>query len=350
MIKSNAGEIQFLNVAKVIVIFLVIFDHLGGNPFHSSVFINSFHMPLFFCISGYFISTQNITFKDFITKKFKTLIIPYFFFAIAGFLFWFFIGRKYGNDAVYRPDIFKYILGIFGAVPAKTYLGFNFPIWFLPALFSAEILFFLYRKYFHKYSWIIAVCSFLIGILLKHTLPFRLPWGVDVAFFAVLFLQLGYYLKKKKVDDAFFARIGFWGKTAIIPASIALTILVSNINATGGSKVLLYALHFNNYFLFFVAACLGIILVFTLSSCIPSFRFLRFYGRNTIIILGLHIMGYTMIKGLLYFIFHVPMEAFNENDCLKLWMAAGNFVVLAPVIYFVNQYIPQLLGRKKAIL
>jgi fucose 4-O-acetylase-like acetyltransferase len=349
MIKSNTNEIQFLNTAKVITIFLVIFDHLGGNPFHSSIFINSFRMPLFFCISGYFISTQKYIFKDFITRKFRTLVIPYFFFAIVGFLFWFLIGRKYGDDT-YIPYTPTYILGIVGAVPSKTYLGFNLPIWFLPALFSTEIIFFLYRKYFHKYSWIIVIGSFLIGILLKHTLPFRLPWGIDVAFFAVLFLQLGYYLKRKNLNDVFFARISFWGKIAIVLASIALTILFSNINATEDSKVLVYALQFNNYFLFLAAACTGIVSVFVLSSCIPSFRFLRFYGRNTIIILGLHIMGYSLIKGLLYFILHVPMEVLNENAYLKFFMAASNFIVLAPVIYFINQYIPQLLGRKKAIL
>jgi fucose 4-O-acetylase-like acetyltransferase len=344
------NEVRFLNTAKVITVFLVIFDHLGGNPFHSSIFINSFHMPLFFCISGYFISTQKYTFKDFITRKFRTLIIPYFFFAITGFLFWFLIGQKYGDDANSQPDIFKYIWGIFGAVPSKAYLGFNFPIWFLPALFSSEITFYLYQKYFCKYSWIIVICSVLTGALFKQILPFRLPWGIDVAFFAVFFIQLGYCLKKKNMNDTFFAGISLWGKIAIILTSTALTILFSNINATGDSKVLVYALQFNNYFLFLVAACTGIICVFVLSSCIPSFRFLRFYGRNTIIILGLHIMGYSVIKGLLYFIFHVPVEVLNENAYLKLLMATGNFIILAPVIYFVNQYIPQLLGRRKAIL
>jgi fucose 4-O-acetylase-like acetyltransferase len=328
---------------------LVIYDHLS-IPHIPTVFINSFHMPVFFCISGYFISTQKYAFKDFFVKKFRTLIVPYFFFAIVGFLFWFLIGRKYGDDANSYPDVSKYILGVFWAIPSKTYLGFNFPIWFLPALFSTEIIFYLYQKYCHKYSWIIVICSFLTGILLKQILSFRTPWGIDVALFAILFVQLGYSLKKKNLNDAFFTRISFLWKTIIIMMSVILMFLLSNINATESSEILIYALQFNNYFLFLATASTGIIFVFVLSSCIPAFNFLRFYGRNTIIILGLHIMGYSVIKGLLYFILHIPLEVINENSYLKLLMAVSNFIVLTPVIYIINRYIPQLLGRRKAIL
>jgi hypothetical protein len=212
------------------------------------------------------------------------------------------------------------------------------------------MIFYLYQKYFHKYCWIIAICSFPIGILLKYTLPFRLPWGIDVAFCAVLFVQLGNYIKEKNLNDAFFARINLFRKIAIILTSMFLTILLSNINANDGSKVLVYALQFNNYFLFLITACMGIVFVFVLSSCIPAFQFLRFYGRNTIVILGLHIIGYSLIKGLLYFILHLPLEILAENPYLKLLMAVSNFILLAPVIYSMNKYIPQLLGRRKAIL
>jgi fucose 4-O-acetylase-like acetyltransferase len=349
MIKDNPNEIQFLNTAKVIGIFLVIYAHLS-IPHIPFVFINSFHMPVFFCISGYFIPNREYAFKDFFVKKFRTLVIPYFFFAIVSLLFELLAGQKYGNNADTHPDIFKYIAGIFLAIPSKTYLGFNIPLWFLPALFSTEIIFYFYRKYFHKYSWIIVICSFLIGVLLKHTLSFRLPWGIDIALFAVFFVQLGYYVKEKKLNDAFFSRIKFFGKIAIIVISMVLTFLFSMINAAGRSEVLVYALQFNNYFLFLAAACTGIIFIFTLSSCIPASKLMRFYGRNTIIILGLHLMAYSVIKGLLYFIFHIPMEVLNENSYLKLFMAIGNFIVLTPVIYFVNKYTPQLLGRKKGIL
>ncbi|MDR1180405.1 MAG: acyltransferase family protein [Bacteroidales bacterium] len=343
------NEIQFLNAAKVITIFLVIYDHLS-IPYEQAVFINSFRMPLFFCISGYFISTRNYAWKDFIVRKLRTLIVPYFVFAVVSFLFWFLIGRKYGDDANTFPDISKYLSGVFLAIPSKAYLGFNLPIWFLPALFSTEMIFYAYRKYCYKYSWIAGICSFFIGMLLKYLLPVRLPWGIDVAFFAVVFMQMGYFLKRKNLNDAFFSRIRLLYKLLIIVASGILTGFFSAINIGINRGVLVYALQFNNYLLFFAAACTGIIFIFTLSSCIPAVKLLRFYGRNTIIILGLHIIAYSVIKALLYYVFHIPLEVISENTYLKLLMAVGNFIVLAPVIYFVNRYIPRLLGREKAVL
>ncbi|MDR1119329.1 MAG: acyltransferase family protein [Dysgonamonadaceae bacterium] len=346
--KDNPNEIQFLNTAKVIGIFLVIYAHLS-IPQTPYIFINSFHMPLFFCISGYFVSTSKYTFKDFFIRKFRTLIVPYFIFAIVSLFFELLIGQKYGNNANTHPDISKYIAGIFLAIPSRAYLGFNIPLWFLPALFSIEIIFYLYRKYFHRYSWITVICSFLIGILLKHTLPFRLPWGIDVALFAMPFVQIGYYLKRKNLNDAFFIRMNFTAKSSIILTSAILTLLFSTVNIRHNSGVLVYALQFNNYFLFFAAACTGIIFTFMLSSCIPASGLVRFYGRNTIILLGLHFMAYSVVKGLLHFIFQIPMEIINGNAYLKLFISVGDFIVLTPVIYCVNKYTPQLLGRKKAV-
>ena len=73
-------RIEYLDIAKGIGILLVV---LGHNDFEViSLFmqrlIYSFHMPLFFFLSGYFINTA-VPFFDFFKKRFHALIKPYLF-------------------------------------------------------------------------------------------------------------------------------------------------------------------------------------------------------------------------------------------------------------------------------
>src|ERR1044071_3831642 len=73
-------RIGYLDIARGIGILLVV---LGHNDFEViSVFarqvIYSFHIPLFFFLSGYFINTS-LPFFDFFKKRFNSLLKPYFF-------------------------------------------------------------------------------------------------------------------------------------------------------------------------------------------------------------------------------------------------------------------------------
>ena len=78
------------NIIKGILILLIV---LGHNHFFLSGYISTFHVPIFFMISGYLFSNKK-GYKQFIKSKFDSLIKPYFFFSITLFLFWFLIGDK----------------------------------------------------------------------------------------------------------------------------------------------------------------------------------------------------------------------------------------------------------------
>ncbi len=59
----------WLDIAKSIGIFLVVLGHTSINE-NLKIFIYSFHMPLFFLISGFLFKT-NDNFKNFFIKQFK---------------------------------------------------------------------------------------------------------------------------------------------------------------------------------------------------------------------------------------------------------------------------------------
>lgn len=74
-------RIEELDITKAIGIIMVVVGHTQLPTFMSN-FIWSFHMPLFYIISGIILSQKKYTsFKLFLTRKIRTLIIPYIIFS-----------------------------------------------------------------------------------------------------------------------------------------------------------------------------------------------------------------------------------------------------------------------------
>lgn len=73
-----------MDVLRAWGIFLVIAGHLG-SPF--SGFIYTFHMPLFFFITGYLRYNGKVySWRSFIAKKIKSVLVPYVIFWVVSML------------------------------------------------------------------------------------------------------------------------------------------------------------------------------------------------------------------------------------------------------------------------
>lgn len=341
----RANNIYFINVAKTFAISLVALAHLPV-PNGVSAFINSFHMPLFFLISGYLLKTDGILQKDFVLKKFRTLLIPYFVFVLISFVFWYFAGRKFGEDALAGYDIKKYLMGIFLVIPSKEYLGFNLPMWFLPSLFCAEVLLFQIRRLKDKYAFPVVVVCFAFGILLHEIHLFRLPWGLDVCLFSMFFIQTGKCLRSKNLIEKYIVGISLPAKILTSLVCLGICIYVSHLNNLAG-PVYVYKCQFNNYLLFLVGAFSGSLFVLYLSDCLPHIGLMNFFGRNTLLIMSFHLICFSLIKGVQVFVFHIPVSAAEDSLLVCILYVVLVFVMLSPVIYIINKYFPFLLGRGK---
>lgn len=75
--ESYEKRILWIDVARGIAILLVVLGHCIGNLNDSgNRFILSFHMPLFFFLSGMCISDKIIPLKEYLMKKLRTLLVP----------------------------------------------------------------------------------------------------------------------------------------------------------------------------------------------------------------------------------------------------------------------------------
>lgn len=86
-----------IDIAKGIGILLVIIEHTGGLPAHSTVhhFIYSFHMPLFFILGGFLFKPSSI--GTHIRKDAKRLLIPYVFSVFLLTLWFVILGIRHDN-------------------------------------------------------------------------------------------------------------------------------------------------------------------------------------------------------------------------------------------------------------
>jgi fucose 4-O-acetylase-like acetyltransferase len=300
-------------------------------------------MPLFFLLSGYLMRVENISFGRFAMKKFRSLIVPYAFFVVISFVFWYFAGRKFGDDIVVGYDTGKYIAGIFLAVPSKEFLGFNLPLWFLPSLFIAGICLFQINKMDKRLVFPIVIACFTLGIILRENDFIRLPWGMDVCLFSLFFIQTGKLLRNSNLTEKYLIQIHWFYKIVISAACFVICAYVSHING----KTYMYNCQFNNYLLFLVTAFSGSFFLLYFSCLVPKIGLFDFFGRNTLVIMALHLLCFSFLKGTQVFALHIPLTVIDGNLPLCILYAMMAFVLLAPVIWLINKYLPELLGRKR---
>lgn len=80
---DNAGQhqrLEYIDIAKGIGIICVILGHMDNDSIKQFVF--SFHMPLFFMISGFFLSTKGKP-RELLRKRVRALLPPYLLTSIA---------------------------------------------------------------------------------------------------------------------------------------------------------------------------------------------------------------------------------------------------------------------------
>ena len=198
---QNRARIEEFDIAKGISIICVILGHLGIYNINRVVF--TFHMPIFFLISGYFISTKDL-FKDFREKKFREIIGPYLFTCFLICVLSIPMSCFLHQDVLH--NVFMWVCGSFyGAglpdVPIifKHYSPFIGALWFLPALFWGLLITrkIIDIKESNIQRFFIFSVIFYIGWKTSETiwLPFDIQAGMTAAFF----IFVGYLARTYKI-------------------------------------------------------------------------------------------------------------------------------------------------------
>lgn len=285
-------------------------------PSYVSDWIWSFHMPLFFFISGMlFASSKYPSFCSFLKRRFRTLLIPYFVFSIVVLL-------------VMRDKPFIQWI-------SEGWMN-GYALWFLPVLFLAEIISFEIIQKFtvQKKIFCGAILLGTVGYIF-YWCDVRLYYNVDVAFSASLFYLIGYMVNKelKKIRP-------HWSSLLILMIiNISLSILLPRTdmacNCCG-----LYGLNAMNA----IIGSLAIILIAKKLEAVylmgPITKFFLWAGKNTLVILGFSQMINMLIKQYMQSI--VP-----QNMLFSILRHTLLWIILWILSIIVNKYIPEIIGKQR---
>ena len=343
-------RLDYLDIAKCITIFLVIMGHSTGNldtPLFRVV-LYSFHMPLFFIVSGTVVRTHVTTkydkahWKDFLGKNLFMLMVPY---LIWGLIYSQF---SYKNTA--------YIL--YGSWQLLGKAGTLTSLWYLPCLFLARIemeaVLMLGKKLEklnrHLYALIIAAAAFAIGFALPKV-EIGYIWCADISFVALGFMLLGYSIKEI-IGEFIDSKLIY--QAAVLLISGGLFVMSMVIQDGSPALVMMCKSDYGSIPLFLLSGLSGSTFILSLSILLQEA-----WGQNTesklrknIIWVGKRTLG--------VYLLHKP---FLQEVLVPLLKLAGlqNLFVIAIIgavidlplcclmIKVLEKYVPALLGKRQKV-
>lgn len=326
------NRLKFIDVAKELGILLMVFNHFEYNNFMIQRFIASFHMPLFFFLSGYVFwnskwNTKNI--PSYIFNRFLQLMIPYFIFC---FMWQTEISIKSAITVLY----------------GYTNIG---PLWFLPCMFIASTVFFIQNKFFFSifninlfFTLIPAILNFAIGILLLF-LKKDLPFNIANAFIGAGYMQLGIFCYRTiqhlpKVKDNIFFLILFTITLYIVVFFLSnKNFAVCNLPA---KRAVMATGDYGNLLNFIPVSILGCLATLSLSKVLQNSKVLSYIGINTITILVIHYYYPKLIFDKLISYTSIP------NGSIIIPITGTTFVIALclPIAWLFSKFIPTLIGKK----
>lgn len=198
MIEKNAAvpksRIAWIDIAKAIAIFAMIEGHVVAYGGYARNLIYSFHMPLFFILTGFTIK-EVTDFREFLAavkKDFCRIMLPCIGTQSINGLLSYWIYDEAAMDSL-RLRAEQFFWGSAIDVYGHSCLGM---IWFLVALFWTKVLYYLVRLLFrNKCSGAVFLFLAMVGKLLS-VYERYLPQSWDIVCVAVLFVYIGHVFRK----------------------------------------------------------------------------------------------------------------------------------------------------------
>lgn len=291
MTKALTFRIGWVDTAKGIGLLCVILGHLSIPLVDTVVYF--FHMPLFFFLSGFVFSAGKYDFPTFLKKKVRSLLIPYL--TLGGGIFLFF-SITYALEGRPAGDYLEML---------KNFLVQEhfWTVWFLTCLFLTELIAYGIHALFggkHLLCTVVStgICAF--GIVRYRLGWGSLPWNLDVALVAQFFFHAGFRFRGIEPKLRHFDTMKLIPKL-LLPGVMMLACLGLGfvcIRISGASMDMSVG-WYGNVFLIFPAAFCGILGVI-LASRMLRWGWLKWLGRNTMVIFAWHSRIVIVACGMIY--------------------------------------------------
>lgn len=302
MVGGYENRKNWIDLAKAIGIILVVLAHsLPKNTFVWK-YIQQFHMPLFYIISGYLYSCKG-TWMQYIKKKLKTLWMP-------------FMGC--GIITIILKIIISFIANHSLGITVKYIIKFVFmqelaPLqgatWFLSVLLYALVAFDLLMRGIHRLIkqyemigiFVISIILFVIGSNIS------LPYYTSHILVALSYIGIGYWLKKYEM----------YAEKISILACIVAFVLIAGATQINDVSVALNSYTYKS--IFFLTGIVGSVTILAFCKKYENRinnqyikKQCKFLGRNTIGILIWQFVSFKLVMIIQILVYKMPWRKLND--------------------------------------
>ncbi len=285
---SERKRIDWVDVAKGIGMILVIISHteehfMPGTLVSLKIPIYTFHMPLFFFVSGFLFSMKS-GFGEFLKSKCKRILVPYFCLGTILVLFdTYWQGRNpYGNPWFVKERFLNSMLNL-------LYQNRLWTLWFIACLFWLNIFFYILVRFVksEKIRALIVIAFAVAGLYYYKMGGGGIFWNIDVCMTTMPFFYAGYVCRKTDFIDSRILK-NKW-KWLLCVGFIALDAVCAIVNfKTTGQFLELWGNQYGNPVLTYICAFSGIFAVIILADACHGFAPLRYIGENTMLFYAWH--------------------------------------------------------------
>ncbi|MDB5992029.1 MAG: gumF [Herbaspirillum sp.] len=337
----------FIDNAKAIGIVLIVCGHSKGLPAYLSHFIFSFHVPLFFFISGFLVKSGKLeaSIGNNVKKILRTLGVPYIQFFLLAWIYWL-ATRHIGSKALLFADQSWYspVTGLFTGLESDLYV--DPPLWFFPSLILTAIVYQAARKWMTlAASTGLFVMAGFILLLLWKDVPYRLPLGLDNMWIALSFYALGQcFRERNSFSDVLTGGLQRRGKLVVL-LCIALPLLGYAVLLNGRTD--LSNMVFGIWPAFYLpSALLGIAAIFSVSLLLPPSKIGNWLSANTLTIFPAHFLCLSLVRGFAVAL-HVIPEDFNYALGWNVISSTLAILLCVPLVYFLNRSPVPMFGNAR---
>ena len=322
MNKEKINRYYWLDVTKCIGIFLIVLCHFPISKY-TAKFLWTFHVPLFFFISGYLF--KETTTRDFLEKLTFRLILPYIYIYLLTVLLTVLLESDFDIK-----HIVSMILGLFWGTHSYPYF-INSALWFLPGLITVQLLyFFLVRKTIIFYFALLCVSVFLY---LKAYL--NLFFSVDLALLGLNYFIAGVLIKKYNCIDVVKT------KPLVVFILFILSLLTTMDFAYFGN--VWYGGKY--YSISLLGGLIGILMTIMLSILIeiiskPS-SFIMYISSSTLFIFCFHVFS-SPAAG--FFVDKLEIKTVMVSSLLATTLS---ILLLLPINTLILRFVPEVIGLKR---
>ena len=340
--RSNPGErVYWVDSLKAIGITFVVLGHTRGLSPWEVNYLYSFHMPLFFFISGLLLKRHALDrgLLPYVGKYARRLFSPYVFFGLLTYIAWVLVFRRRSAEHMNVDPLTPLFGMLYGT---SDLLLFNGPLWFFPCLFLTALLFYLVTraKDARVMAALLAACG-VAGFYSVRALPFRLPWNAELALTTVVFFGAGYLMRdtlfklsRPKPSHAF--------------AALSACLLCQALAVRYNGRVDLATVIFGNLFLLYLGAFSGIFFWVVVAMHAPYSRVATSVSVNTDVIFPLHTQVFSLMTAVGVIVFGLPRRFHDGSLPIAVFYTVVCMVTLTPLGGVIRRHIPWAVGVGKA--